>query len=116
MLPLTPHVLRIQTSRHRGVRRALDDRAAVGEQRYLKRILPELEHEGVVTDLAKGYQSPAHFIQVNRAGVLVNLHRVAPAERDVSAAFSREMRKLPAHAGAAVGARRGGGNLCPLIT
>src|SRR5450631_4241109 len=99
---LTPHVTGVQTPRDRRVSRAFDDGSAVREERHLKRLFPELQHEGIVTHAAVGLQALTHFAEVDRAIVLVNLHRVPPTQGNVRTAFCGEIRKFPSPTGAAV--------------
>ncbi len=101
--PHDPTYLRIQTSRDRRVGRAFDDGAAVGEERHLVWIVPEAQDELVVPDRAMRRQSPGDFGEVDGPLPLVNLHRVASAQRNVRAAFAGEMHEVVLLAGAASG-------------
>src|SRR5216683_5371706 len=114
--PLASHISCVQTPGHCGVSRAFDNRPPVGKKRHLERILPELQHEGIVTDTAVGLQALAHVAQIDWAMLLVNLHRVPSAECDVRTTFSVQIRKLPPYAGPAVRPGLGGGNLGTLIS
>ena len=70
---------------------ALDEAAAVGEEREGVGWALETEEEVVETDGAVGEEAFAHGWEVDGAVVLVNLDGVAAAEGDVGAAFACEV-------------------------
>src|SRR5882724_11188844 len=78
----------VQTSGNCGVSGALDDGAAVGKERHLKAVPPELEDEVIVLHLAVRLEAHCHLGKRNRAMPLMYLHGVASAKSDVGAAFS----------------------------
>src|SRR5258708_39612926 len=90
-----PYIPGIQTSRHRRIRRPLDNRPAIGEERHLKRLFPEFQHEVVIANAAVRLQPLTHHPEINWAIMLMDLHRVPPAQRNVRPPLARQMRKLP---------------------
>ena len=99
---LRPHESGVQAARDGGVGGALDDGAAVGEERQFVGVAPELEHELVVADGAVRLQARGDFVEVNWTLALVDLHGVAPAERDVRASFAGQVNEVALSAGAAI--------------
>src|SRR5262245_48127719 len=91
----------VQAAGYGRVVRALDDGPAVGKERHLVRIAPELEHKSVMLHRAVGDQPGGHLGKVYRTRALMDLHRVSPAQRDLRAAFAGEVGKLPPATGLA---------------
>src|SRR5450755_499192 len=112
---LTPHKSRVQTSRHSGVSCALDDGAAVGEERHFVGVAPEFQDEIIVADNAMRFETAVQFGEVDRTLALMDLHGIPAAQRDVGAALSSEMNEVPFAAGAAVGPGFRGGNFYVLV-
>ena len=60
-LTSAPDIARVEASRDAGVGRALDNRAAIGEESHFKGLMPEFKYEVVVPDGAVGLQAGVHF-------------------------------------------------------
>src|SRR5581483_8947096 len=111
----TSYVSGIQAAGDGGVRGALDDGAAVGEESQLVGFTPEFQNEVIVPDSAVRSQAQLHFREVDRAVAFVNLDGVPAAQGDVRAAFASEMDEVVFAAGSATGPRLGGGNFGALV-
>src|SRR5262249_28896777 len=112
---LVAHESGVQTSCHGGVRGALDDGPAVGEQRDLVRLAPELQDKVVMLDGAVGLEAPAHLRKIHRPVLLVDLHRVSAAQRNLRPALSGQVDKLMLAADLAAGAGTLGRNLAAVV-
>src|SRR6266567_3786014 len=112
---LAPYVTRIQASRHRSIRCALDDRPAIREERHLERIFPKLKHKLGMANPAVWLQSLAHVAQIDGPGALVNLDRIPAAHGDVGTSFARQVGEFATSASSTVSPRHRRRNLCPLI-
>src|SRR5438128_1856807 len=113
---LRPDKPRVEAAGLGRVASALDDGAAIGKQRQLVGIAPELEHGLIVADAAMGIEFAAHLAEIHRAMRFVNLHRVAPTkQRDRSAIFSFEISKFTRATDAAIRSRLVGGDFGALI-
>ena len=89
-----PHVSRIEASRHSSVGGPFNDGPSIWEQRDLEWIFGELEHKVVLADLTVRGESLAHLGQINRPRMLVNLHRVSSAKRNVWTPFAGQVNEL----------------------
>ena len=94
---------------------ALDEAAAVGEEREGVGWALETEEEVVETNGAVRTEAFAHGGEVDGAVVLVNLDGVAAAEGDVGAAFSGEMSEDALAADGAGGFGSAGVDLAALV-
>src|SRR5208283_347719 len=70
---LRPLIPCVQASRDGGVGGAFDDGTAVGEEGHLIRLVPELQHELVMSHLAVRGEAAGDFVEVYGALTLVNL-------------------------------------------
>src|SRR5450755_3227278 len=112
---LRPHVSCIQASGDGGVGGAFDDGAAVGEERHLVWVVPELEHELIVLHLSVRSEAARDFFEVDGTLAFVDLNGVASAHGNVGAADTSEVNEVALLAGTAAGARVGCGNLRKLV-
>src|SRR6478752_7979169 len=78
-----PDKSRIKGSSHRCVGRSLNDGPSVGKQCHCVRRTFEAKKEFVEADVTKRRQPLAHGREVDGAMMLMDLHRVAAAERDM---------------------------------
>src|ERR1017187_9721977 len=88
---LTPNESRIQAARNGRVSRSLNDRPAVGKQRHLVRLTPELQYKLVVPNVAQRLKPRAQLRKIYRPFALVDLHRIPAAHRNVRPPFARQM-------------------------
>src|SRR2546429_2479068 len=58
--------------------RALDDGPAVGEKRHFVRVVPELQHEVVMTHHTMRLQPETHFGKIDGPMAFMDLHGVTP--------------------------------------
>ena len=89
---------------------ALNEGAAVGEDGDGVGRALEAEQEAVGADRAEGSELCGERGEVDGARVLVNLYRVAAAERDVRAAFAGKIAEVSIGADIALGVGCGGGD------
>src|ERR1043166_7774203 len=87
------HILSVQASRHTDVRGPLDDGAAVWKYSQLVWIERHTQSEFVGAHRRHCAQAPRELVQIQRAGALVDLYRVAAAEADRGTA-SIQVREL----------------------
>ena len=104
-LLLASYIARIQTPSDGRVRRAFNDGAAVGEERHLVRIMPELQDEVVMADDAVRLQAAVHLEEVDGTAALMNLHGIPAAQGDVRAALAGKMDEIALNAGTTAGTR-----------
>lgn len=102
---LTSNVPGVQAASNCRVGRAFDDGTAIGKEGHFVGIVPELQHEVIVPDHAVGLEAAIHLREIDWPLVLVNLHGVATAERNMRSPFSREMDKVFCSARTTVGTR-----------
>ena len=102
---LASYVPGVQAASNCRVGRAFDDGTAIGKEGHFVGIVPELQHEVIVPDHAVGSEAAIHLREIDWPLVLVNLHGVAPAERNMRSPFSREMDKVFCSARTTVGTR-----------
>ena len=76
---LGANVACVKASGDADVGRSLDDGSSIGEERHFKRLLPELQHEVIVANLAVKAEPAAHVVQVDGSRVFVYLNRVPSA-------------------------------------
>src|SRR6266496_1394530 len=112
---LASHKSRVQAACHCRIGCALDDGAAVREERHLVRVAPEFQDEVIVPDHAVGLKAAVHLGEVDGALPLMDLHGISAAEGNVRASFAGEMNEISFAAGAAAAARLCRGNLCVLV-
>src|SRR5882724_2757234 len=112
----TTDVARVKASCDGRIRRPFDDRSSVREQGHLVGLAPEFQDELIVTHRAMRTQTNGHLNEVHRALLLVNLHGISAAERDMGAPFSGQVDEVSLAAGAASGERPGRGNLRALVS
>ena len=86
-MPLASDVLRVQAAGYGRICRAFDDRPSIGKQGDLERVFRKLQHESVLPHPPVRRQPLAHLPKVDRACMLVDLHRVPAAQRDMWSTF-----------------------------
>src|SRR5438132_8151734 len=84
----------VKAAGDRRVRGAFDDGAAVREKGHLVIVAPEFQHEVIVFHAAMWREPRVHLREGDGPMALVDLNRVASAERDVRASVAGKMREL----------------------
>ena len=101
---LRADVTRVERTRDGGVLRALDDGAAVRKDRQFVRWNAAPKEKVVAADLgcSGGAESAAELAEIEPPAAFVDLHRIAPAHRNVRLGVAIEKGEFPAAAGTAV--------------
>src|SRR5579871_4201099 len=100
-------VARVQTSGDAHVGGAFDDRAAI--RKYGEVVGLDLEAQGKLVGAHRAEWSQAHgeLLQIERAGALVNLHRIAPAKADGGSRHAVQVHEIALPAGRTIAHRIG---------
>ena len=106
---------RIQTAGVRDVSGSLYQRPAVGEEGDDVVATLEAKQQIVGPDIAVRAELCFHFGEIHRPVMLVNLHRIAAAERDVWTAFPSQMGEITQLADFAVRAGMGSDDFRPFV-
>ena len=108
---LTADKPRIQRPRQPNICRSLHQRAAVGKYGNRVRSPLKAQQQAVRTHGSKRTQPLSQLDKIDWPMMLMDLHRVAPAQRNVRPSFAGECSKYPLSADLAVRARFAGSNL-----
>ena len=112
---LIADVARVKAARDGCIRSSLDDGTPIGEERHLVRLFPELQNEVGVADTAVWLKALAQVAEIDGAMMLMNLHRIPSAKRDMWTPSSGEMNKVFMPTGAAACAGFVGRNFRSLV-
>src|SRR6202035_824535 len=112
---LTSDVARVEAAGDGRVGGAFYDRPPIWEERHFVRFFPELQNEVGVPDTAVWLKALAQVAEIDWAMMLMNLHRIPSAKRDMRTPSSGQMSKLFTSAGTAICARFVGSNFRSLV-